>query len=576
MQDSKDTPLYTNKTKNYPHLAEAPKNAQGDLINKNQLRKDADKRSKKIPILQRIQKVIQGDQKPFSELIINSGSIEKRVALLRNGVLEKFDIERKGDRHEVGAIFKGKIQNLEPGLKAAFVDIGQEKNSFLHYWDIIPDQDNSIEVIKSNKSKSQLNREKLSFKNIPNLYPVGSDILVQITKGQIGTKGPRVKTNISLSGRFLALMPYGGTLGISRKIEDKNERNRLKKILRNMALPEGMGVIIRTAGEGKKLRYFVRDLEILKKRWHTISQRIEHSKAPACVYVEPDVIVRTVRDFLTEDIDRIVVDNMEDYEVIVNEVTKISPRSKSKIHYYTEEKAVFDQFKIEEQLNQTYQRNVPLPSGGEIVIEETEALISIDVNTGSHKNSDKDGKNFILAVNLEAAAEIARQVKLRNIGGLIIMDFIDMKSKKDRNAVYQRMKREVSSDKAKTQILPMTNFGIMQMTRQRQSESHSSNIYSGCPYCQCTGKIKSIRSITIDLQRRLLQLIRKVRNDEGIEEEIVLKITLNPLCLKKLKEEEHLLLDIERNYGARLTFQSDPTFHIEQFEITKLKSSSNT
>ena len=193
-----------------------------------------------------------------------------------------------------------------------------------------------------------------------------------------------------------------------------------------MALPEGVGVIIRTAGEGKKLRYFVRDLEILKKRWHTISQRIENSKAPSCVYVEPDVIVRTVRDFLTEDIDRIIVDNMEDYEVIVNEVTKISPRSKSKIHYYTEEKAIFDQFKIEEQLNQTYQRNVPLPSGGEIVIEETEALISIDVNTGSHKSSDKDGKNFILAVNLEAAAEIARQVKLRNIGGLIIMDFIGL------------------------------------------------------------------------------------------------------------------------------------------------------
>ena len=575
MQNSKDTPLYTNKTQSYPHLTEAPKNSQEDLINKHQLNKDAHKRSKKIPILQRIQKVIQGDQKPFSELIINSGSIEKRVALIRNGVLEKFDIERKGDRHEVGAIFKGKIQNLEPGLKAAFVDIGQEKNSFLHYWDIIPDQDNSVEVIKSNKSKSQLNREKLSFKNIPNLYPVGSDILVQITKGQIGTKGPRVKTNISLSGRFLALTPYGGTLGISRKIEDKNERNRLKKILRNMALPEGVGVIIRTAGEGKKLRYFVRDLEILKKRWHAISQRIENTKAPSCVYVEPDVIVRTVRDFLTEDIDRIIVDNMEDYEVIVNEVTKISPRSKSKIHYYTEEKAIFDQFKIEEQLNQTYQRNVPLPSGGEIVIEETEALISIDVNTGSHKNSDKDGKNFILAVNLEAAAEIARQVKLRNIGGLIIMDFIDMKSKKDRNAVYQRMKREVSSDKAKTQILPMTNFGIMQMTRQRQSESHSSNIYSSCPYCQCTGKIKSIRSITIDLQRRLLQLIRKVRNDEGIEEEILLKITLNPLCLKKLKEEEHLLLDIERNYGARLTFQSDPTFHIEQFEIAKLKSTNN-
>ena len=290
------------------------------------------------------------------------------------------------------------------------------------------------------------------------------------------------------------------------------------------------------------------------------------------MYVEPDLIGRTVRDFLTEDIDRIIVDNMEDYETVINEVSKISPRSKSKIHYYSEEKAIFEQFKIEDQINQTYQRNVPLPSGGELVIEETEALISIDVNTGSHKNSEKDGKNFILAVNLEAAAEIARQVKLRNIGGLIIKDFIDMKSKKYRNAFYQRLKKEVASDKSKTQILPMTNFGIMQMTRQRQSESHSSNIYTGCPYCNCSGKIKSIRSITIDLQRRLLQLIRQIRNKEGIEEEITLKVSLNPLCLKKLKEEEHLLLEIERNYGARLSFQSDPSFHIEQFTITHIKA----
>lgn len=576
MQDSKNI-LYTNKTTNHTEIAQAPQVEDSELINSKDLNKDAKKRSNKRPIIERLQKVIKGEKKPYSELVINSGSTEKRVALIRNGILEKFNLERKGDRHEVGAIFQGKIQNLEPGLKAAFVDIGQPKNAFLHYWDILPStKDNSIEVIKSNKTKSQLNREKISLKNIPDLYPIGSEILVQITKGQIGTKGPRITTNISLPGRFLVLTPFGGTLGISRKIEDKNERNRLKKILRNMSLPEGMGVIIRTAGEGKKIRYFVRDFEILKKRWDVINQRIKNSKSPSCVYVEPDLIGRTVRDFLTEDIDRIIVDSMEDHESIINEVVKISPRSKSKIQYHGEETAIFEQFKVEEQIRQTYERNVPLPSGGEIVIEETEALISIDVNTGSHKNNDKDGKNFILAVNLEAAAEIARQVKLRNIGGLIIMDFIDMKSKKDRNTVYQRMKKEVSIDRAKTHLLPISNFGIMQMTRQRHSESNSSGIYTECPYCASRGKIKSIRSIAIDIQRRLIQLIRQIRNNEGLEEEIKLQIKLHPLCLKKLQQDEQVLLEMERNYGARLSFQAVPSLHIEQFEITNLNPNSDT
>ena len=574
MQDSNNT-LYTNQTNNHsPQLSELKEDAQSNkLIDIKTLGKEAGQRSKKLPFIQKVQKKLSKNKTPFSELIFNSGAVEKRMVLLRDGILDKFNIERKGDRHEVGAIFRGKIQNLEPGLKAAFVDIGQEKNAFLHYWDILPTgNDNSIEVVKNNKSKKQLNQEKISLKNIPDIYPIGSEILVQITKGQIGNKGPRTTTNISLPGRFLVLTPYGGTLGISRKIEDKGERSRLKKILRNMTLPEGMGLIIRTAGEGKKLRYFVRDLEILKKRWQGISDRIKQSKLPSCVYVEPDLIGRTVRDFLTEDVDRIVVDNKEAHELILSEVEKISPRSKSKVFHYKDEKSIFEQYKVEEQLNQIFERNVPLPSGGEIVIEETEALISIDVNTGSHRNSEKDGKNFILAVNLEAAKEIARQIRLRNIGGLIIVDFIDMKAKKDRDSVFRKMKREVESDRAKTHLLPISNFGIMQMTRQRHSESHASNLFSGCPYCKSRGKIKSIRSVTIDVQRRVLQNLKEIRNREGIEDEIHLKVTLHPNCLSQLKEDSQVLLDIERNYGARLSFAANPAFHIESYEIIQIKN----
>ena len=557
-------------------LTEAPKEEKAKLINPRELKDDAAKRAKTQPLVTRIIKAIKKEKKAYSELIINSEPLEKRVAQLKDGVLEKFEVERTGEAREVGAIFKGRIQNLEPGLKAAFVDIGQPKNAFLHYWDILPAaNDNTIEVVRDNKSAKQRKREseKVTIKDIPNLYPIGSEIVVQITKGQIGTKGPRTTTNIALPGRFLVLMPYTGTMGISRKIEDKKERSRLKSILRDLTVPEGMGVIIRTAGEGKKSRYFIRDLHILLKRWEVITQRMEQTKKPACLYVEPDIVGRTVRDFLTEDIDRVMVDSKEDYDSVLDEVTKISPRSKSKVQLFKDDIPVFERFNIERQIEQTYMRCVPLPSGGEIVIEETEALISIDVNTGSHKNKSKDGKDFILQVNLEAASEIARQVRLRNIGGLVIMDFIDMKSKKDRNAVLQRMRREMSTDKAKSHILPISTLGIMQMTRQRHSESHSSGIYTDCPYCHGRGSVKSSRTMSVEIQRRLISVIRHIRVRDGIDKEIQLRVLRHPTNLDRLRhEDEDLLLEIEQSYGAKLSFRADPIYHVENFKILDVES----
>ncbi|MDP4643393.1 MAG: Rne/Rng family ribonuclease [Opitutales bacterium] len=557
-------------------LTSAPKEKKGERIDTNELQNDAKKRAKKEPLITRIVKAIKSEKKAYTELIINSEPLEKRVALLQNGVLEKFEVERTGEAREVGAIFKGRIQNLEPGLKAAFVDIGEAKNAFLHYWDILPAaNDNTIEIVRDNKSEKQRKREseKVSIKDIPKLYPIGSEIVLQITKGQIGTKGPRTTTNIALPGRFLVLMPYTGTMGISRKIEDKKERSRLKGILRDLTLPEGMGIIVRTAGEGKKARYFIRDLHILLKRWEVINQRMEATNKPSCLYVEPDIVGRTVRDFLTEDIDRVMVDKKEDYDNIIEEVTKISPRSKSKIHRFTDDIPVFERFNIERQIEQTYMRCVPLPGGGEIVIEETEALISIDVNTGSHKNKNKDGKDFIVQVNLEAATEICRQVRLRNIGGLIILDFIDMKAKKDRNAVLARMRKEMANDKAKNHILPISTLGIMQMTRQRHSESHSSGIYTDCPYCHGRGSVKSSRTMSVEVQRRLISVIRHIRVKDGHDKEINLRVLLHPTNLDRLRhEDEDLLLGIEESYGAKLSFRADPIYHVENFKIIDVES----
>lgn len=537
-------------------------------VSTEDLQQAARQRAKERPILQRLLKAIRGEDKTYRELIINSESLERRVALLVDGVLEKFEVERVGEDRLVGSIFKGKIQNLEPGLKAAFVDIGQAKNAFLHYWDVLPAAtDNSVEVVRENETVDQKNRRsQLSVKDIPALYPIGTEIVVQVTKGQIGSKGPRTTTNFAIPGRYLVLMPNSGQCGISQKIEDRKERDRLKKILRTLTIPEGMGVIVRTAGEGKQIRYFVRDLYLLLKTWEEITAKTLAAKEPMCVYQEPDLIGRTIRDFLTENIDRILVDNEEDYENILSIIQTISPRSKNKVHYFREAIPIFERFNIERQIEQTFQRRVPLPSGGEIVVEETEALTAIDVNTGSHKGSAHDGKDFILQCNLEAAKEAARQIRLRNIGGLIIVDFIDMKSGRDRNLVYDQMCKQMSHDRAKTHILPISPLGIMQMTRQRSKESNASGIYTPCPYCNARGIVKSPRTMSVEIQRRLTSVIRSLHLTD--KSPLGLRILLHPNNLERLRsEDEAHLLEIESAYHVKLSFRADPAYHLENFKI---------
>ncbi len=551
-------------------LKSPPKESDHKGLTTEDLKQSAKKRAKKRPILQKIVQILKREKEPFKELIINSEALERRVALLIDGVLDKFDVERSGEDRLVGAIFKGKIQNLEPGLKAAFVDIGMPKNAFLHYWDILPAaSDSTIEIVRENETAEQLQkREKISLKDIPGLYPIGTEIVVQITKSQIGTKGPRVTTNIALPGRFVVLTPNSGQCGISRKIEDKKERERLKTILRTLTIPAGMGVIVRTAGEGKKLRYFVRDLHLLLKKWEAINKKIEESPKPILLDQEPNILERTVRDFLTEDIDRILVDKQEDYELICEAIAEISPRSKNKVTLFKEEIPIFERFNIERQIEQTYMKRVPLPSGGEIVIEETEALTAVDVNTGSHKGTSKDGKDYIVQANLEAAYEISRQIRLRNIGGLIILDFIDMKSRKDRKAVFDMVWREMSKDKAKCHILPISPLGIMQMTRQRSQESTSSGMYVSCPYCHGRGIVKSVRSLSVEIQRKLVSILRHVHRGGLVQGPIRLRVLLHPLALERMRtEDEQLLLDIEQSYNALLSFRADPGFHIENFKI---------
>jgi ribonuclease G len=514
-------------------------------------------------IVKRVQKLIRPEKKIHKEIIINAETLETRVAVTEDGKLEEFTIERTTEERLVGSIFKGKVRNLEDGLKAAFVDIGFEKNAFLHYWDIVPNQfDSGVEIVERGGKKRD--KPKVTQKDIPRLYPPGSEIIVQVTKGPIGTKGPRITTNLVLPGRYLVLLPNSDQSGISRKIENQQERHRLKKILRELNIPDGMGVIMRTAGEGQQKRYFVRDLALLVEEWQGIQDRIKGQPMATCVFQEPDLIERTVRDFLTEDVERIVVDNHKAHDRMRDMISKISKRSAGKIKHYTEAQPIFDRFSITKQLESTFSRQVHLKSGGYIVIDETEALVAIDVNTGRHKGG-KDQESTILKVNLEAADEISRQLRLRNMGGLIVLDFIDMKSRGDQQRVYQRMKEGLRRDKAKTHILPLSQLGLMEMTRQRHSESVRQSHYDDCPYCKGRGKVKSVVTMSVEIQRKLQELLKKRTRDES---DFQLRIVVHPTVLERLRtEDEKHLIEMEKRYFGKLSFRADTGMHAEQFKI---------
>ena len=499
----------------------------------------------------------KGEEK---EIVISCERLERRVAVLEGGRLEEFSIERESDRQISGSIYKGKVRNLEPGLKAMFVDIGLDKNAFLHYWDAIPAAlDPGVEIIE--RQGKRRNQKRITANDIPKIYPPGSDIIVQVTKGPIGTKGPRITTNISLAGRYLVFMPFSDQCGISRKIEDPKERQRLRRILTELDIPEGMAVIIRTVGEGQKARFFVRDLYVLLEQWKKISGDLETARAPKLLLPEPDLIERTVRDFLTDEVDRIVVDDLDSANRMKDLVGVISKRSQRKIKHYTEAVPIFERFNVDKQIDAALRHQVWLPCGGYLVIDETEALVAIDVNTGRNKGG-KDQDKTILQTNLEAAEEIARQLRLRNIGGLIVLDFIDMRNQRDQKQVLNLFKDHVKRDKARTHILPISQLGLMEMTRQRVQESISRAVYMECPSCKGKGIIKSPETMSVEIQRALT---RTMKLHPGVRE---VRVVLNADVLDRLKsEDEEILIDLERKFQGRLSFRVNAKFHFEEFKL---------
>lgn len=521
---------------------------------------------------------------PGKQLIVNCEKLETSVALLSNGKLEEYLMERHSDTPVPGNIYLGKIVNLEQKLQAAFVDIGCEKNAFLHYSDMLTGADEALEKIiestpapvknkrkKRGRSKTEtlldtaikLRKRKLTVNDIPEVFKPGMELLVQVTKGPIGTKGARITTDISIAGRFLVLMPYADHLGLSSKIESEVERARLRKVLESLDRPEGMGLICRTVGEGRKSIYFKHDLNILLDYWEKIDDALEKGISPALVYREPNLLERTIRDFMTEEIDEIIVDNMEAYDQIYAAIKKFGGRKQAaKVIRYKQPQNIFEAYQIREQLNLVFQRKVPIAGGGYICIDETEALIAIDVNSGRSKVGS-DQAELIFQTNCAAAEEIARQLRLRNVGGLVVLDFIDMKSMHHRDELYKLMKKLTKDDRAKTRVLPVSKLGLMEMTRQREHESIQDAVYVSCPYCRGSGLVKSPESMSVEIQRKLLSILRN-----KLYRKVPVRVSMHPEVLQRLKNQDAGLLDeLGNEFKHELSFRADEELHVEEFHI---------
>ena len=508
------------------------------------------------------------------EIIINVERLETRVAVMENGRLEEFMVEHPEEERLVGSVFKGRVQNLENDLQAAFIDIGLKKNAFLHYWDMTPDVDALLDDDdeprdrKGQKGGRKSNR--LSDEEIAKRFPPGSEIIVQVTKGPISTKGPRVNANLSIPGRYLVLMPgakdsHGEALrGVSKKIGDAAERKRLKKILDRLPLPENVGIVVRTVGQGASARAFARDLRNILSVWNEMQGNVKNLRTPCCIFQEPDLCERVIRDWLTEDVDAIIIDDATSYESMREVASQISRRAKSRIRRYDGESGIFDHYGVERQLQNAFARQVALKSGGYLVIDETEALIAVDVNTGHYKGKGSQ-EDAIREVNLEAVEEVARQLRLRNIGGLVILDLIDMKSRKHQREVVRALKDALRRDRARTNVLDISELGLLEMSRQRQDQSILSQLTSTCPYCQGHGLIKSPMAISIEIQRHLIALLKKAEQEKHPFEP---KIVIAPQVMQRLRtEDSEILARLQKDYNTRLTFVSELHRHPEAFSI---------
>ncbi|MBN1492125.1 MAG: Rne/Rng family ribonuclease, partial [Phycisphaerae bacterium] len=438
--------------------------------------------------------------KPEQIMVINvAEGDECRVAILTDGRLEELFIERTSSQSHVGNIYKGRVTNVEPSIQAAFVDFGLGKNGFLHISDLQPQYFPDSRGEREEVGRKTPRRERPP---IQKCLRRGQELIVQITKEGIGTKGPTLTTYISLPGRYLVLMPGMNRLGVSRKIEDDAARRTMRELLGEMKLPSNMGFILRTAGQDRNKRELQRDLQYLQRLWKAVSTRIKNDRAPAELYRESDLVIRTIRDVYTSDFSKIIVDDPDVAQMARDFLSIVSPRTASVVELYEGTEPLFHVYGIEAEIERINSRHVPLLSGGSLVIDSTEALVAIDVNSGRFREFD-DAEGTAHKINVEAADEIARQLRLRDLGGLVIIDFIDMRYEKNRRDVERALRDALKKHKERAKLLRMSQFGIIELTRQRQRPSIKRSMYQDCPSCRGTGVVKTSESIGLDVMRLL-------------------------------------------------------------------------
>lgn len=424
------------------------------------------------------------------EIVVNVSNRETRIALLESGKLTEYRVER--EERVVGSIFKGVVQNVLPGMDAAFVDIGLERNAYLSLADVMPDEG-------ADNSPSAMRRSELRRRKIKDLLRPGQQVMVQVTKGPRGTKGARVSTRIALPGRSVVIMPEAGNVGVSRKIEERAERDRLKK-LGDRLRPEGFGIIMRTECEGRSEEDLRSDVAYLVNLWNDVLKNAKKLRAPAIVHKDQSLLFRTLRDLFGETFSRMTIDDPDEYEKVHLVAGIVSPHLREKIHLYDKDEPVFDHYGIERELDRLMQHKVPLKSGGSLVIDEMEALTAIDVNTGKQVGSTSL-EDTVLKANLEAADEILRQLRLRDMGGIIVCDFIDMEDESARKKVLEKFSVGLEKDRARTRVGRVSSLGLIELTRKRTGESVTQELTEICPMCAGVGRIPSKETVSLWIER---------------------------------------------------------------------------
>jgi len=503
----------------------------------------------------------------FKEILVSIDEDETRIALLEDEQLIEYLVERKRERGIVGNIYKGKVKAILPGMQASFVEVGLERNAFLYVRDVAPDfsmfRTELDEELAGEDVANELDldREAQNWRqsSIDDLLKVGQEITAQIVKEPMRKKGAKVSTHISLPGRLLVLTPTVEHLGISRRIENEAERKRLRELIESIR-PPGMGFIVRTVGEGKDENAFRQDVDFLIGLWSRIQERSGKETAPSLIHEDLGMTFRAIRDFFTPDVDRLVIDSPEEYKRVMEYLENFLPNLKSRVSLYEKATPLFDKYGLAEEIEKSLHKKVRLKRGGYIVIEPTEALVTIDVNTGKFVGKTSL-EETVFQTNMEAAAEIARQLRLRDLGGIIIIDFIDMTKEKNKAKVLEHLNECLKRDRSRSNILQITDLGLVEMTRKRVKQNVEMITSHNCPYCLGKGRVKSIETVTIEVLRALKGLVRS-----NLGEELLVKVY--PEVADNLLEEYFNRLEtLTGELEAQIHIKAVDDFHMECCEI---------